>query len=213
MKLRTLGDLHDHLDTEVAWRKKEITNVRLLIADARAHELEMLIRAGVCLLYAHWEGFVKGASTAYLNYVAFQRRNYEELSTSFIALGHRGAFNAALGSSRISLRMNLTEALMHGLSTRANIPWEDAVDTRSNLNSEVLSEIICLVNIDGTKYDGKKNFLDVILLKSRNEIAHGERRLLDMGSYNQLHDEVFQLIEWFRNDVENAAANRAYMRQ
>ena len=43
-----------------------------------------LVRAGVTLLYAHWEGFVKNSSLLYLNYINNQMLNYNELRSLYL---------------------------------------------------------------------------------------------------------------------------------
>ena len=43
-----------------------------------------LRRAGVALLYAHWEGFTKEACQAYLEFVVKRKLKYGEMSDAFI---------------------------------------------------------------------------------------------------------------------------------
>ena len=46
----------------------------------------MLRRLAVCLIYAHWEGFVKIAAQAYLDYVHRQGLDHQDLADSILAL-------------------------------------------------------------------------------------------------------------------------------
>jgi hypothetical protein len=41
-------------------------------------------------------------------------------------------------------------------------------------------------------------------------IAHGERLDIEQGDYDTVHDEIIQLVERFRDDVENAAVLESY---
>jgi hypothetical protein len=60
MKIRSVLELSEALDEASAWRKKELSTLRILIATrGRAHEQAALRRAAVPILYAHWEGFAK----------------------------------------------------------------------------------------------------------------------------------------------------------
>lgn len=53
----------------------------------RHPSLSDLYRAGIPILYAHWEGFVKKSSEAYLNFVTNQGLSYNELKSCFIIFG------------------------------------------------------------------------------------------------------------------------------
>jgi hypothetical protein len=72
MKIRSVSELVDFLDEDLAWRKRELTTFRFLMGRSRPHEREAVLRAAVCVLYAHWEGFVKNGATGYVNYVALK---------------------------------------------------------------------------------------------------------------------------------------------
>ena len=54
--------------------------------------------------------------------------------------------------------------------------------------------------------------IDTKLLKTRNEIAHGEYSVFDREEYVELHREVIDMLDLFRNQIENAAINQDYMR-
>ena len=79
MSIRTLEQLYDKLSDELTWRKKELTSLKLLSESSGiATDRQIaLLRALVALLYAHWEGFIKNASSAYIEYVSFQRLRYD----------------------------------------------------------------------------------------------------------------------------------------
>lgn len=58
-KLRTLPELMSALSDELVWRQTEIVNLRMEAATAKELARKAILRAGVALAYAHWEGFVK----------------------------------------------------------------------------------------------------------------------------------------------------------
>ncbi|MBD2276815.1 MAE_28990/MAE_18760 family HEPN-like nuclease [Aphanizomenon flos-aquae] len=50
------------------------------------------------------------------------------------------------------------------------------------------------------------------LLKTRNEIAHGEDSLtIDRKQYIELQTMVMEMLEEFRNRIENAAINQDFL--
>ena len=86
MKIRTLNDLQDVIDAEMAWRKRELSAVRSNIVEARSFAKDTAIRAGIALLYAHWEGAIKNIATYYLEYVAMLGLPYGQLKPNFLAI-------------------------------------------------------------------------------------------------------------------------------
>ena len=89
MKARDLNELLDLLDSEFSWRFKELTTLKGKIKSSPPLTKPLLIRCATALLYAHWEGFIKNASEAYLYYVSIRRLRHSELSKAFIALSIR----------------------------------------------------------------------------------------------------------------------------
>lgn len=71
MSIRTLEELSDLLARELAWRKKELAVMKGFIENRKfqADQHRVLIRSGVTMLYAHWEGFIKVAASGYLEFV------------------------------------------------------------------------------------------------------------------------------------------------
>jgi hypothetical protein len=61
-KLRTISDIQNHLNDEFGWRIQEIDNLKKVIPRVDSIQTRSLLRAGVPILYAHWEGFVKKSS-------------------------------------------------------------------------------------------------------------------------------------------------------
>jgi hypothetical protein len=102
MSVRTIEQLNDFLSGELAWRKKELADLRTLVEVAALKESRRnaLLRCGVTMLYAHWEGFIKVAARAYLEHVSMQRLLYRELAPNFVAVGIRQLLNHASTSKR-----------------------------------------------------------------------------------------------------------------
>lgn len=212
MKIRSLSELSTHLDEELAWRKKELTTLRLLIQSCRPHQSEAVLRAAICVLYAHWEGFVKVAATSYVRLVATQGLRYRDLSPNFVALGLRPMIIEAGNSRKPSLHTNLTAYLLSDPTDPAEIVYRDVVATASNLNFEVFRDLLCALGLDDHSYLTKRALIDAKLLANRNRVAHGEFLHIQQADYDSLHVEVIELIDRFRTDVENAALLKAYMR-
>jgi hypothetical protein len=90
MTIRTFEQLNTALSEELAWRKRELTGLKFLVEKPpRGGSQTILLRAAIALLYAHWEGFIKAASNAYLEFVSFQRLKNSQLAKNFLALSVR----------------------------------------------------------------------------------------------------------------------------
>ncbi len=211
MPIRSLDQLLQFLDDELRWRKRELTTLKFSIERSRRHEKDMLLRAGICLLYAHWEGFVKASATGYLSYVATRGLRYRDLTPNLVALGLRNDISISGRSNLPSLHTKLTATIMSGLSQRALLRWEDAVHTGSNLKAETLREILSLLGIEFAYYLPKGPIIDKKLLENQNRIAHGERAQIGPEDYNDLHNSIIDLVEYFRTDISNAALRRSYL--
>ncbi len=213
MKLKTAEQLSDRLSKELAWRKKELSDVKSLVetksfSDSRH---KALVRSGICLLYAHWEGFVKLAANSYLEYVRMQKLCYEELASNFLALAMKEKLKEAKETNKPSLYIPVCDFFLDELNQRCLLP-KDAISTASNLSSEIFKEITHTLGIDFSTYSTKSVLIDTKLLKTRNEIAHGEYSTFDREEYIELHSEVIAMLDLFRNQIENAAINKDYMR-
>lgn len=213
MKLRTAEQLSDKLSNELAWRKKELSEIKSLIETKSfsSSKHKALIRSGICLLYAHWEGFVKLAANSYLEYVRMQKLCYKDLASNFLALAMKEKLNEAKETNKPSLYIPVCDFFLDELNQRCELP-KDAISTASNLSSEILKEITRILGIDFSLYSTKSVLIDTKLLKTRNEIAHGEYSITDKEEYIELHTEVIHMLDLFRNQIENAAINKHYMR-
>lgn len=214
MKIRGPSELSDALAKALAWRKKEITNIRFLIEDAkRSHRLDALRRMAVPMLYSHWEGFVKQAAQFYLEMVVRQGLPYERLKTNFVAISIRRILHDATEAKKIDAQIAAVEFLTYNQGNRAKISSDGVIDTASNLNSEVFSNILTTIGIKCDSFwDNRFLLIDGSLLKNRNKIVHGEMSEIDSLTYDQLHDLVIEMLNKFCDCIENAAASKDFLR-
>jgi len=215
MSIQTPEQLIDRLANDLAWRKKELSAMKSLIEAKNVSDQrhKVLVRSGVCILYSHWEGFVKLAANSYLEYVISQKLTYQKLSSNFLALAMKEKLKKAKETHKPSLYIPVCEFFISELNQRSILPKpKDVISTGSNLNSEILKEITYILGIDFSIYSTKSPLIDTQLLKTRNEIAHGEDSVFDRDEYLELHRDIIGMLDIFRNQIENAAIQKKFRR-
>lgn len=213
MIIRSLTLLNEYLDNELSWRKKELTSLKFMLTKCRAHEEGILTRAALCILYAHWEGFVRTAATCYVDYVVRQGVHLRALTPNFIALGLRSEIRIAGGSDKSTMHTDLVKRVRSDLPESFRTDSRKAIQTGSNLKVDVLNEILSVIGVDPTNYLGKRVIIDR-LVRYRNLVAHGahgEGFEIVLCDYETMHNDVIVLVEMFRTDVENAAVQKSYL--
>jgi len=211
VKIRSITLLQDELDNGFAWRLKEIAAVKMSV-ESRSLSIAQatLIRAGVPLLYAHWEGFIKKSSRDYLEYVANQRLKYGELASCFVVFGAKKHLLHVVESKRTAVNIAAVDFFRNCADARADLKIPNAINTKSNLNSDVFAEIAMSLGVATGPYDSYFNLIDESLLARRNAIAHGEYLDLNAKDFHNLADEVIKLMRMYKTDLQNLASLGAF---
>ncbi|MGK7957685.1 MAG: MAE_28990/MAE_18760 family HEPN-like nuclease [Crocosphaera sp.] len=209
---QTVSILQQNLDEDFSWRIKELSLLKSKIPRQKGTEQNVLIRAGITLLYAHWEGFIKYSAECYLQFVSLQRLKYNELDYCFIALASRKSISELIKTNKFELQQEMVKNLLDSLEERANIPYSGVINTKSNLNFEVFRDICMIIGIDDRKYETKKNAIDEELLTIRNKIAHGKYLSKDYKEFMEIYQIVITLMRNIKDDILNAAITEKYKR-
>lgn len=214
MKVRSLDELEDILDQDLSWRRKEFTTLRLMIQSSRNHQKRILMRAGIALMYSHWEGHIKKSAEAYLCYLNCIAPKYSSMSDNFSHLSLGDKFFTGFSIKKYSSQKEIFDYIQSGLDSKFSVDEQKVINTESNLKSQVLMNILNQLGLDTNSFQLKENFIDSIMLKNRNKIAHGEH-ISDADltlSYSEIEKELLAMIEKFQNQVRNAAANKSYLK-
>lgn len=210
-KAFTDADLSSKLALDRTWRVRELSDLKSAVIRADDIAKRVLLRALVTLCYAHWEGYVRFAAREYLGYVALRKLTYGELSRQFLRnsfLPRLAALSRSKGS--ISERCHLVDEILNASERRFSQVNEELVNTQSNLNFSVFSDICLVCGVSIEPYADKESFVDVMLLKRRNAIAHGEDTFVELQDMAVLIDVTVELMRLFGDALENSAALRTY---
>ncbi|WP_373128026.1 MAE_28990/MAE_18760 family HEPN-like nuclease [Dielma fastidiosa] len=217
MSINTIESLYDKLDAEIAWRIKEMIDLKsLVLASYGQSNHDTTLRSGITLIYAHWEGFVKNALSYYLEFIAKQRLRYNVLKPCFLALTLKKKLDEFEKSSSLKSRIhNDIINTFHNLEKEeSQVPYKKQIDTKSNLNSELFVDLMQKVGLDYSQYDIFFTMIDAELLNMRNQIAHGSRLeaiSLDKESYQRINDRIIEIIEKLKDEIMDYAQDRKYM--
>lgn len=214
MSIRTVDDLTDRLARELAWRKRELSDLKyymgLMPPDSTRRKV--LGRCSVTILYAHWEGFVKLAGRYFLEFIAMQRHRNEDLHPNLLTLSMRKQVDFAPKALKASEFGKITNFFLSQLPDRATIPYKTAIDTGSNLSSTVFREILWSLGLDYRPFETREKFIDSRLLGRRNFVAHGEATNVDPGEYDEMREGVVAMMTNLKTQIENSAVLKTYMK-
>lgn len=218
MKIKNLNDLEEKIDNELAWRKKELTSIRVDVESSEIKEKSeqsRAIRSGIAMLYAHWEGVIKSIAEFYLIYVSGLNLKYGELKNNFLAIAIKNSLNEFEDTKKATIHNKLIDNVYSKKNEISQIPYKNIIKTDSNLKMDIFKEIAATIGIDYNPYMLKKMLIDQRLLGNRNKIAHGERlETLDGISnptdYIELHKTIIELIDKFAQNIKDAALKEDY---
>jgi hypothetical protein len=193
------------------WRMKEISDLKSAIRQGDEGARRVLLRALVTICYAHWEGYVRFAAKKYLEHVALRKFQYSQLDPQFFKnyfLPRLASTNS--GKLSIAERCALVEEILASSDRRFSRVNEDLINTKANLNFEIFSDICVVCSIATGLFSEKSTFIDVVLLKRRNAIAHGEETLIAISDLDDVANGTVSLMRAFGDALENHVVLQTY---
>ena len=212
MQLRTEEEFSRSINSDFTWRIKEISDLRTLIRRSERPFIPTVVRAGIPLIYAHWEGHVGVVSKAYMGFLATRKLNYATLKAGFRLnefLSRLSKMEQVRSSQDQKLSL-LRDVILSGTRKLRKVD-ENVLSSRSNLNSSVLSDVCAVLCLDAdAHFSLDYDFIDHILLARRNQIAHGEPTPVDADAFREMSERVVVLMRKFNNLVENDVVSAGY---
>ena len=147
MKIITIEKFIDSLNEDLAWRKREIEYFKTRANGCKPIAQESLIRSGIALSYAHWEGYIKNSSNKYLAHVFSQRKKYNELTDNFFGIKLCKELLPNAKSEKQYLYTSFSETYLQEYSQTPNFSPDNFIDTHSNLTPELFKEILQIIGI------------------------------------------------------------------
>ncbi len=193
----------------MSWRKKELIDFYAMAQLGSGARQGSLCRAGVVLLYAHWEGFIKESASLYLAYTSYNIKqrsmSFDKLSPHFAALALGSSLTVHSDASIVPFLSRASKMLSQPSQVPELFSWS-LLRTDSNLSSVVLRKLLLTLQFDVSVFELRSRLIDERLLAPRNRIAHGDRFPVTIDDYGSTQTAVLELLDIFRNQIENAVA-------
>jgi hypothetical protein len=220
-EVRTLTSLYTLIEEDYAWRITELSNYRSFIIQSKGKSKVSMLRGGVSLLYAHWEGFIKNASDLYYSFVSNQKFKLNELNNSFISIALRSQLENLISSKKLSIHISLIDTFFQKSENVPIFSSSSPIRT-SNLKYEIFEDVCLMLGIDINEFHDRykrrydrniKLIIDEDLLNKRNNIAHGNFLLIDEKDFKALYDVVVNgLLYNFKELLMDCAQNKKYLK-
>src|ERR1700730_12989375 len=211
-KARTEAELADQLDSDLTWRLRELSDLKAAIANSQKNARSVLLRSLMTMLYAHWEGHIRFCANKYFEYVTLRKHQYNELEKQLYINNFLSRLDALhFSRANVEDRCRLISDVLNSLQNKFSRINPALIETKSNLNSHILKDICLICSIDFSHFQTKTIFIDVILLKRRNAIAHGEETFVDSNELDTLIEEGVGLMRSFKDALQNKVYTKSYL--
>lgn len=193
------------------WRIKEISDLKVAVKRGDQNLQKVLLRALVAICYAHWEGYVRFSARKYLEHVALRRFQYGQLDRQFF----RNYFLprlSALSTSKASIveRCTLIDEILNSSDHRFSRVNDDLINTKANLSFDVFADICLVCGVPVQPFAERSTFIDIVLLRRRNSIAHGAETLVGLDELDDIANETIALMRGFGDALENHVVLQTY---
>jgi hypothetical protein len=207
----TESDFSNQIAEGRTWRVKEISDLKDAIKRADEHLQRVLLRALVAICYAHWEGYVRYSAKKYLEHVALRKFKYSDLDRQFF----RNYFLlrlAPLATTKFGIaeRCAIIDDILDSSDRQFKGNSDELINTKANLNFEVFVDICIICSVPKEPFVDYYNFINLMLLKRRNEIAHGENTLVALSDLDKTASDTITLMRTFGDQLENRVALKNY---
>lgn len=213
MKIRSIEKLQDLLDNDLAWRKKELIDIQLMIHSTRN---KTICRMGLALLCAHFEGFIKQTANYYILYISCQNLKISELKVNFMAIFSYGKLSMCSETNKISVYSRTLKDIFDAQDNyNFHIHYSQdnpIIKTGGNPSSKVFREIVESIGLDFAIYETKQNYIDTDLLSNRHSIVHGERIFVSENDFDETLKNIIAIMYAFKEQILNAALDKDYLK-
>jgi hypothetical protein len=206
----TEQDLSNLFDEDLIWRRRELSDIKAAVKAADFAAKPALLRATIAMSYARWEGYVRLCANRYFEFLTVRRMPYSVLERQYYVNSFLLRLDA-LFKNRLNLetRCALVNEILDGANGIFHYIQPALIDTKSNLTTDVVKEICLICSVDPSHFEAKRIFIDQLVVKRRNAIAHGQQEFIQENEVDELVADLIGLMQHFRTLLEN----KIYLKQ
>lgn len=178
--------------------------VKMQVKAAPGWAIPMHVRSGITMLYAHWEGFVKAAGEALVEFVRDQQLKMSELAPGYLAIALRKELAGVRDSKSGAIypELAVSRAITDGYQRQATLKPSGSIPTASNLSWKQFTMVAARLGLDVSELELLEHLIDVRLVGNRNTIAHGDRSSpMNREEFLELHAKVVALLDRVTHQV------------
>jgi len=199
-----LAGLVDQRLTDIAIAKKCVTHARSMI------ERQYLEQSAVLTIYASLEGGIRDVIKAFLGEIDSSQTTYSNLKPCYATLALTKLCKLDQVVIDIEKQISTTTNIIRAILMNPKLPND--IDLESNLTPKVIRRVCASLEIPSLiQNQSDENDLNV-LLRFRNNIAHGDRRMpIGMRRLDQLSNTAIKLIAAAAVSISDARANEVWV--
>ena len=203
-----LEEITDNLDK----RRLEITNLRRVLLNYVDKPLEKTaVRMAIPLLYANWEGYIREVCQLYLEFIEASGTRIRELMPGLLGYLWTSALKPLTGGLNFERKKVVAELALNSMENPVRFAdSERIINTKSNLNFDILMDISTHLCLDNNAFMPWKHHLNA-LVHLRNNIAHGSTpNGLNYNIFEKYASSLIDLMEEFEKIIVNALDKRNF---
>ena len=193
-------------------RRLEITNLRRILLHYVGKPLEStVVRMAIPLLYANWEGYVREVCQLYLEFIEASGVCLRELKSDLLGYLWTPNLKPLTGGLNFERKKAIADLALNCMEDPVLFSdSERSINTKSNLNFDVLIDIAAHLCLDFSSFAFWKQRLNA-LVNLRNNIAHGSiPSTLDYDLFEEHASTLINMMEEFERILLQALENRQF---
>ena len=210
--MRMSASLIETIAENLDQRRLEFTKLRRVLLNYIGTPIEpAVVRMGIPMIYALWEGYIKEVCQLYLEYIEKNVPCIVDLQPAILGYMWTSELRPLTGGLNFARKTAVASLALGSASTPVAFPdTEKEINTKSNLNYRVLEDIANHLCLDIAALTTWKFHLNA-LVNLRNNIAHGARPTsLCYADFDEYSRNTIALMEAFEGVICDAVNNRAF---
>ncbi len=213
-KLRTKTQVMDRIDGAFALRLSELEYLKTIVFKASGAAQSSAARAAYPMVYAHWEGFIRDTTGAYLEYVTnvvgIKRIKNARVLPSLLA---GWAWQAGVKDEKPTLYtfLECTISTVFDLESIHSMELAPIPRAQGIIDSGRFRQLCRLVDLDYSRFATRERFIDEVLAGRRHLIVHGALDPVSVSDFDTVRNEGLALMRQYKDEIANLIATDGYM--